>query len=131
MNGQIYSISLEQMDKLLRQLRLSDNDHQVMMDAGKITLHLYAGIYDHILLCLLGVIPETVLSDKAYLWCYHTPEVSTHKVAFGRHAIKFIRDLRLRYSYIHGHCLNDASRRWLHSLGAQMISPSTFEIVNG
>lgn len=128
MNGQIYSIDIDQMDQLLRQVNLIEEHHELMMKVGRQALHLYAGIFDHKLLCLLGVVPETIFSSSAYIWCYHTKEAVDHRVAFGRHAIKFVRDLMSRYDSIYGHCLNDASRRWLRTLGATMTSPSTFEI---
>lgn len=89
---------------------------------------LYIGLWDSQLVCLVGLVPRSLLSDTAYLWLYDTPLVRQHRIAVARHAIRLVREWRKTW-HLEGHCINPESWPWLRSLGAVLTSDTTFEIV--
>lgn len=97
-----------QVDRLVPFARLSDP--------------LFAGMYNGECGCLIGFVPDTVLSDRAYVWLNDMPLMRKHPVITGLCAQRLIRLALLRYPTLVGHC-NERSARWLHSLGAQINFP--------
>lgn len=132
MKGEIREIGLDVMRQRLGQLGLSEADEQVMFVAARDSYPLYEGVIGEELLCLVGLIPPTVLSDVAYIWCYDTPSAKRYPITFGRHARQLIAHLHELYPRIVGHCQGPAPIAWLTSLGARFIGnvgpAQTFEI---
>lgn len=119
MNGQIYQISLDQLKGLTFQAEV--------VYAGTISSHILVGYYGDELLCIVGLIPRTFLGDDAYIWMQTMPKAENHKLMLGRHAKRVVARALEFYPKIIGHCFNDASAKWLRSLGATMTG-DTFEI---
>lgn len=119
MNGQVYQISLEQLKGLTLQPEV--------VYAGTISSHILAGFYRSELLCIIGLIPRSFLSDEAYIWMQTMPEAENHKLMVARHAKRVVARALEFYPKIIGHCFNESSAKWLLSLGATMIG-DTFEI---
>lgn len=112
-------------------MRLEEIDWRELPDAIRDTARFSApnvAIYDPEIIGYVGLIPPTFLSNEAYLWLHLVAPV--RKVAFGRAARRFMRYARGQYPLICGHCIDDSSRRWLRSLGANFISHDTFEIIS-
>jgi len=80
---------------------------------------LMLGTYGSEILCVVGLIPPTLLSDQAYIWLWTDEAASRHRVVFGRWARRFIHQALQRYSLIRGHCAR-SNWKWLHSLGAEI-----------
>lgn len=97
-----------------------------MLDIIRITTPIYIGLWDNELICLVGLVPRSILSSSAYLWLYETPLVREHRVVVGRYAKRLIDEWCKTYR-LEGHCVTD-SWRWLRSLGAIQTSQTTFEI---
>jgi hypothetical protein len=68
-----------------------------------------------------GLIPPSMLSDKAYLWFMHTDALCKHIFAFIRHSRKVTAELLRHYPILVGHGQANESRslRWLAWCGAQ------------
>lgn len=128
MNGELRQITVEEMKWYIRG-QFTPEQAEYMIRMGGLSYPLLVGTYDGRLLCLVGLVPPSMISDTAYIWCYDTAEVQQHKVMFGRYARRLVAQLRQKYSRIVGHCLNDRSRLWLASLGAT-FTETTFEIVS-
>lgn len=132
MNGELRSISLTEMKGYLDDIDIPEAHRSIFISWAADSVPLLVGTYDSKLLCLVGLIPPTFLSDTAYIWCYDTAEVRNHSILFGRHARRLLTSLRRAYPRILGHCNNPRSIAWLTSLGATFIgtqgTASTFEI---
>jgi hypothetical protein len=94
----------------------------LLPDVGEVVLAyaqasdpLFAGLYADRLLCFVGFVPATILSDSAYLWMHSTDDVARHKVTVGRFARRLVAAALGRYPKLVGHCVDT---RWLASLGA-------------
>ena len=72
-----------------------------------------------------GLIPPTLLSDRAYIWLYTMPTLQHHQFTFVRHSQLAVKALLEQYPVIVGHCAKSAnkSRRWLEWLGAKFGQP--------
>jgi hypothetical protein len=131
MNGELKQISLFALERLMEyHLDLKPNEYEAMMAAARISRPIYSGMFGEALVCLVGLIPPSLLSDNVYIWCYVTEEIRDHKIAFTRHARRLMAQLRQTYPVIYGHCFDETSCHWLESLGAVKTSPTTFEIVS-
>jgi hypothetical protein len=86
----------------------------------------FIGTVDDILACMWGLIPPTLMSDRAYLWLYHNDLVEQHKFAFIRHSQVQLKRMLKVYPLIVGDCMisNTTGRRWLEWLGAKFDYPN-------
>jgi len=89
------------------------------------TSDLWVGFIDGRPVCAWGLVPPTMLSDRAYLWLYATPAIDEYKFLFIRHSIRVMERLRELYPVIHGVCDIENTRaiRWLKRLGATFSDP--------
>ena len=74
---------------------------------------------------LMGLIPPTLLGDKAYIWFWQTPYFEESKLGCLRLSRRCIADALLRYPVLVGHCATGAkaSHRWMRWLGATFGEP--------
>ena len=119
MNGEVYQISLDQLKGLTLQPEV--------VYAGTISSHILAGFYNQELLCIVGFIPRSFISDEAYIWMQTMPAAMDHKVMVGRHAKSVVAKALSIYPKIIGHCFSESSAKWLRSLGAT-LNDDIFEI---
>lgn len=112
----IENITIPRLMELCR--GMSPDEEEALLPAAHRSDPLIAGMCDGGLLCILGFVPATVLSDEAYLWMCSTPLVGSHKVVFARWARRMIEVAWVRYPRLHGHCAKD-SVGWLVHLGAK------------
>lgn len=113
MNGNLRAISVSEMLSLWQ---FADDERKETINFGSRSDPLFVGMYGNQVICFVGFIPASLLSDVAYLWMYSTPAVVDHKVMVGRFGRRLIKAARERYPRICGHCSD--SRLWLESLGA-------------
>lgn len=81
----------------------------------------WAGWYDGEIACVWGLIPPTILSDRAYLWSLTTDLIEEHKFIFIRHSQRAIEILLDTYETIVGttDAKDKRAVRWLKWLGAE------------
>lgn len=91
------------------------------------TSDLWVGFISGRPVCAWGLVPPTMLSDRAYLWLYASPAVDEHKFLFVRYSQRVIEDMRRYYPVIYGVCRlgDDRAIRWLKWLGAKFESPDS------
>jgi hypothetical protein len=82
----------------------------------------WAGVVDKEVACVWGLIPPTILGDKAYLWLITTDLVDQHPFCFVRHSQMAVQELLKQYPIIYGHVIpgNERGMRWLKWLGARI-----------
>lgn len=87
--------------------------------------HIWAGMEDDKLLATWGVIPPTLLSDRAYLWMFHTSYLQNHVFIFVRHSQRVVQEALDLYPILVGHAVigNTRAIRWLRWLGAEFGEP--------
>jgi hypothetical protein len=94
---------------------------EVMRRCLGLSYKAWVGKVDDEIACVWGVIPPTILSDRAYLWLLANDLVEQHKFTFVRHSQIVIEGILNRFETILGHVdERDAkARRWLAWLGAK------------
>jgi hypothetical protein len=122
MIGEIHQVTPAQLQFLLPGM------DSAMLDAVKLSRQLLVGRIGDEVLCVVGFIPRSFISEEAYIWLHATPAASAHKLIFGRHARVVIRRALEVYEKLIGHCFSGNSRRWLETLGAEFITDDVFEI---
>lgn len=82
-------------------------------------------IFDEELACIFGIIPPTILSDKAYLWFYNTDALIGHEFTLARYSQSVIDQILEEHSCVVGHVVMGAgkSMKWLKWLGAKFGYP--------
>lgn len=120
MNGELKRVDITGMAWLMeRHLRLNRQDTETMLNTGRVSDPLLAGMFEDELICFVGFVPVTLLSEQAYLWMYSAPGVERHKIMVGRFGRRLVVEALKRYPTITGHC-SRATWRWLYSLGAEI-----------
>lgn len=77
-----------------------------------------------------GLVPPTILADRAYLWLYVTPQIDSHggmyKFLFVRRAVVIMETMKGLYPHIYGvtSASDKRAQRWIRWLGGE-FSPST------
>lgn len=70
--------------------------------------------------CIIGMVPPTIISDTAYIWGWTTPMITSHRVIYARWSHWLIAEALKRYPTLVGHCHRDRWR-WVRSLGAELV----------
>jgi hypothetical protein len=81
------------------------------------------GVVDGEVACVFGLIPPTLLSDRAYIWLLSTDLVEQHKFLFVRYSQLWMGEMLKTYDAIYGHCMvgNEKAIKWLKWLGADFF----------
>lgn len=65
---------------------------------------------------VLGVVPETLLSERAYVWSYSWPIVRRYRKSFLSISKEFVKMLLGKYPFLYG--ISKRETVWLEHLGA-------------
>src|SRR5215469_12550853 len=79
-----------------------------------------AGMVDGKVACIFGLVPPTLLSNRAYIWLLTTDLVEENKFLFVRYSQRFIEAALEKFPELYGHVdvREERSLRWLRLLGA-------------
>lgn len=104
---------------------LSELNQETMQRSMHNSSRVWVGSNDDAILCFWGLIPPTLLSDRAYLWLYTTEHLRAHQFMFIRHSQRMVEEMLQDFPIIVGHCAvgQDKSIRWLRWLGAIFGEP--------
>lgn len=85
----------------------------------------YVGQVDDSIVCIWGVMRQSLLSDRGYLWLLTTEEAEAHKFLIIRYSQRIIENLLKRYRVLIGECAigDHRARKWMRLLGAEFSSP--------
>lgn len=124
MNGP-FCITPQQMRSLISQHipDMLEEDLEEMYEAAERSETLIAGMYEGRLMCLLGFVRGSVISDTAYAWLLTTDVAQDHPVVYGRYTKRVLAKAKERYPHLVGICMKDncRSKAWLEHLGAKVI----------
>jgi hypothetical protein len=100
-------------------------DARVMRFCIHRSQYLYRGIVDYETVCVFGLMPPTLLSDRAYLWMWHNEKIREHSFVVVRESQLAVEEMLRDYEVLVGHCHRDQpkSRKWLRWLGAEFGPP--------
>lgn len=101
-----------------------------------ISLYLHSSVFtwcakvDDKVACIWGLIPPSLISDRAYLWLQTTDLVEKHKFLFIRHSQIHMQKMLEKYPIIIGNVDTRFPNniRWLKFLGAEFTDPIGFGV---
>lgn len=98
---------------------------KIMNECISLSDQYWVGEADGEVACIFGLIPPSLLSDRAYLWLLTTDLVEEHKFVFIRSSQIVVEAMLELYPIIVGHCevKNKSAIRWLRWLGATFSEP--------
>lgn len=116
---------LEETKDSIRQL-ISSTDGGRMIDISTIeyligaSSSLWSGFIRGDLVCVIGVVPLSLISTQGYLWMHTTPKIAKHKLGFAKHSKKVLAEMLKQYDPIVGFVAPNNVRgiEWLKWLGA-------------
>ena len=114
------------LDRILQRNKeklLLPNGEEIIRGAVARSSDTWIGKVDGNIACAWGLIPPSLLGDKAYLWLITTDLVDEHPFCFVRHSQMVIKELLKEYPIIYGHVLPDNKRglKWLKWLGVRIL----------
>lgn len=104
---------------------LSVINQETMQRAMMNSSRVWVGTIGDKIVASWGLIPPTLLSERAYLWLYTTKHFNGHEFVFIRHSQRAVRAMLEEFPTIVGHGAvgADKSLRWLYWLGAEFSEP--------
>lgn len=128
MNQRMQQVSRDEIFDLISvdgPLGFDKNHHSAFNRCLRITTMLWVGKVEDELICFWGLIPATMLDDRAYIWLHVTPAVKDNEFIFVRQSQIAIKEMLKRFHTLYGHCEVGAERsaRWLRWLGATFGEP--------
>jgi hypothetical protein len=125
MSGRIEHLTIPRLLEVCHGMDIEEEAE--LLPAAQRSDPLLGGFWDDQLLCVVGFVPATILSDSAYLWMCSTPLVNEHKLIFGRWCKWMAGNALTRFQVVRGHC-DRHSVGWLRHLGARLEPPDQFGI---
>jgi hypothetical protein len=100
---------------------MSELNQETMQRSMRNSSTVWIGYEGNKVLGFWGLIPPTLLSDRAYLWLSTTRHMPEHVFIFVRYSQRVIEEMLQLYPLIVGHCAvgQAKSKRWLRWLGAE------------
>lgn len=104
---------------------LTELNQETMQRSMTNSSHVWIGTDETNVLAFWGLIPPTLLSDRAYLWLMTTEHMHQHQFAFIRWSQRAVEEMVREYPLIVGHCDTTKPRsiRWLRWLKAEFGNP--------
>lgn len=104
---------------------LTEEGLEIMYKTLQASATVWLGSADGKVLGFCGLVPPTLISNRAYLWLYTTKHLEEHVFMFVRHSQKVVEQVLQEYPIVVGHCVigNDKAVRWLRWLGAEFDEP--------
>ena len=104
---------------------LTEEGLEIMYKTLQASATVWLGSADGKVLGFWGLVPPTLISNRAYLWLYTTKHLEEHVFMFVRHSQKVVEQVLQEYPEVVGHCVigNDKAMRWLRWLGAEFGEP--------
>jgi hypothetical protein len=105
----------------LRGLLKTELEEATMQQCLSASRIIYQGKINDRLACVWGLIPPTIMSDRAYIWLHTTEVADEHTFILVRYSQHMIEKMLGEFEALVGHCKigNDRAIRWLRWLGAE------------
>lgn len=85
----------------------------------------HIGLVDGEVAAVWGLVPQSLLSNRAYLWLLTTDLATEHRFLLVRYSQMFVEQALKHYEQIVGHCEagNFSAKRWIKWLGGEFGQP--------
>lgn len=82
--------------------------------------------------CVWGLCPPTLMSERAYIWLLTTDDLADHKFLFIRHSQLLLEKMLAQYPVIVGEVMaeNLPARKWIGLLGATFGPPDENGVIS-
>ena len=74
-------------------VNLDDQGKTILDNCMRMTSSMWAGLVSGEFVCAWGLIPPTILSDRAYLWLYTKESIEPHEFLFIRYSQIAIQEM--------------------------------------
>jgi hypothetical protein len=127
---QIKRVNTSQAKQLMNAISFDNVGRRTMDFCLTMSVVIWAGFIDDVMVCIWGVIPPTLMSNQAYLWLFTTDALKGHEFLLVRHSQLVVKEILDEYPSIVGHAIagSDKSIRWLRWLGAKFGEPQGMAI---
>lgn len=98
---------------------LTSQDSKTMKEFFNQSEEISAGRINGELICLWGMIPASLLSDKAYIWSYAFPAVARHPKTFLKVAKGIIAQYLKAYPILICHCAQKVT--FVKHIGGELV----------
>ncbi len=110
-------------------------DVKCLLRCSQVASKLWVGTIDGKVVCLIGLVPPTLIADYAYLWMHVTDDLKGNEFIFVRRSQMAIEEALKHFKRVVGHCevTNKTARKWVEWMGATFdkadgkLIPFTFE----
>lgn len=104
---------------------LPENEQEAMQRHMRNSSRVWVSLAGDLISGCCGIIPPTLLSDRAYLWLYTTEHLAEHPFVFIRYSQRVVEEALREFPLIVGHTKIGATKsiRWLRWLGAVYGEP--------
>ncbi len=136
MRARIVPVTYERAKDLVgRMPDLTSFDVKCLLRCSQVASRLWVGTIDGKVVCLLGLVPPTLIADYAYLWMHVTDDLKGNEFIFVRHSQMAIQKALEHFTRVIGHCevSNRKARKWIEWMGGAFgkahgkLIPFTFE----
>ncbi len=140
MKYEIVPATREHVEELAAKMRQEDVDevwafaHLTPLEAVQMsfdgTLDAQAGLADGELVCIFGVVRDSILSETGYPWLLCTPLVKKHAMAFLRRTKDYMTSMRQKFWILenYGDARNVEALRWMKWLGFDVLEAQPFGV---
>lgn len=106
-------------------ISMTETEAKALNSCLVISSDVFVGLVDGEYACCWGLVPPTLMSDRAYLWLHTSSLVEEHKFLFVRHSQRWMEKALYLYDEIIGFCKPDnaAAIRWVEWLGGEFKRP--------
>lgn len=105
----------------IRRLMQTEFEKETFDHCAALSQTVYQGRINNEIACAWGLVPPTVMSNRAYIWLYTMPVADRHTFILVRYSQLMIQAILKDYEAVTGHCRVDDERaiRWMRWLGAE------------
>lgn len=126
MTALIRRVSCAEIGRIINEeIGLASSEAALFAKGASSTSAVWQGYVDGALVCVWGLMPPTLLSDRAYLWLWTCEKLKGHEFTFIRHSQIAVEEMLKLYPFVYGHTdvTQKRSIRWLQWLGAEFGPP--------
>jgi hypothetical protein len=123
-------VDIQQADghALMKQIKptgMSKQDRLALNACLMLSATTYCATVDGKGACIWGLVPPSLLSERAYLWLFTTDVANEHQFLLARHSQIIVQKMLEEYPILTGHChiIDTRAQRWLKWLGAEFGFP--------
>lgn len=99
---------------------------EALMHCLRSSMYTWEGRLNGRIVAVWGLMPSSLISDRAYLWLFTSEEAEAHKFLLVRHSQLMMEEMLSKFPAIYGHCKRVDKRaiQWIKWLGGKFLPSS-------